>query len=410
MRASLPSIREGEAPNAMEVARNLHLLNEHPVKQTNVQWQHGKTEGDIDVAVSVADAKPWRVILTLDDTGTSETGYLRSGVALQHSNLFNRDHTASLQYITSSTQPNKVSIYGAGYRIPFYEWNSSLDLFAGYSDVSSGTVQGLFNVSGSGTIFGARWNHHLPKWGPVEQKVSAGIDYRAFKNNVTLQGQALVPDITVHPVSLTYNGAVRNEHASLTFYAGASANIPGGNDGTQADFGGPKAGFPNGSRANATASYTILRYGFNASQSFTGDWQARVGFTGQYTKDALVSGEQFGLGGPDSVRGYLLREVSNDQGYSTQLEALTPDLAKTVGLPEDFRLRATAFYDFGSVSRNKALPGEQRGKFIASTGLGIRMNYSKSISLRMDVAQILKAAGTRQVGDQRVNFSAAFIF
>lgn len=410
VRASLPSIKEGEAPNALDVARNLHLLNEHAVKQTKVQWQHGKTAGDVDITVSVEDAKPWRAIVALDNTGTSDTGHLRAGVALQHSNLFNRDHTASLQYITSPSKLDQVSIYGVGYRIPFYAWNSSLDLFAGYSDVSSGTVQGLFDVAGSGSIFGARWNYHLPKWQRIEQKIAAGIDYRAFKNDVVALGQSLVPDITIHPASLNYIGTVREANALLSFNVGVSANIPGGDNGRQADFSGPKPGFPTGSRANATAHYTILRYGFNASKAFEGDWQARIAYTGQYTRDALVSGEQFGLGGPASVRGYLVREVANDKGYSAQLEGLTPDIAKTVGLPDAFRLRAAAFYDFGGIKRNQALPGEETGKFIASTGFGIRMNYGKSMSLRVDIAQILKAAGTRQTNEQRVDASVAFIF
>jgi len=73
---------------------------------------------------------------------------------------------------------------------------------------------------------------------------------------------------------------------------------------------------------------------------------------GQYTRDALVVGEQFGLGGPESLRGYLVREVSNDKGASAQFEVFTPDLARTVGLSEGFRVRAVGFYEAGTVSSN----------------------------------------------------------
>ncbi len=402
IRHSLPTVKEGATPNSHNIARNLQMLGEHPIKQTQVLLRSGAAEGQVDVNVKVDDAKPWRVALTLDDTGTADTGYLRFGVGYQHANLFNRDHTLTAQYITSPTHPSRVGIYGLGYRIPFYHLNSTLDLIAGYSDVDSGTVQGLFSVSGSGTIFGARWSYFLPKWGEIEQKATLGLDYRAFKNDVTLAGVGLVPDITVHPVSLVYSGILRSAASQLNFQAGVSTNIPGGEDGRSADF--------QAARAGATANYTIFRYGAHYARAFQKDWQMRAGFNGQYTSDSLVPGEQLGLGGPDSVRGYLLREVSGDRGYSAQLEVHSPDLAPVVGAPDAYRARLVAFYDFGAVQRNNALLGEQQSKFISSTGIGIRLNYSKSVNLRLDVAQILKDAGTRQSGDHRISAGLALIF
>ena len=404
VRRSLPTVKEGETPNSKAVARNLQMLAEHPVKQTNVLLRSGAAEGEIDVNVKVADEKPWRVILSLDNTGTAETGHWRAGIGYQHTNLFNRDHTFTAQYVTSPTELSDVNIYALGYRAPYPRINSSFDLIAGYSDVSSGTVQGLFDVSGSGTILGARWNYYLPKWGELEQKLIGGLDYRAFQNQVVVVGQgvSLVPDITIHPVSLTYSGLLRMAAAELNFYASGSTNIPGGNDGRDADFARARTG--------ATASYTLFRYGASYVHAFANEWQARAVANGQYTTDSLVPGEQFGIGGPDSVRGYLLREVTNDRGYAAQLELYTPSLSPMIGLPDDYRARLLAFYDFGGVRRNNALPGEQAGKFIASAGVGARLTYSKKVSLRFDVAQILKAAGTRQTDEQRVSAALAVVF
>jgi len=143
IRRSLPTIKEGETPNSRQIARNLQPLNEHPVKQTNVVMRAGASEDQVDVAVKVADEKPYRFFFTLDNTGTGETGYLRSGIGYQHTNLFNRDHVFTAQYITSPEKIEDVTIVGLGYRVPFYRWNSTLDLIAGYSNVDSGNVQGL---------------------------------------------------------------------------------------------------------------------------------------------------------------------------------------------------------------------------------------------------------------------------
>lgn len=402
IRNSLPSVKEGETPNSREIARNLQQTAEHPVKQTNVLLRAGETEDTVDVAVKVVDDKPWRTFFTLDNTGTADTGYFRTGFGYQHSNLFNRDHTLTATYITSPDHIDDVTIFGLGYRIPFYDLNSTLDLIGGYSDVNSGVVQGLFNVAGSGTIGAIKWNYFLNKWDDVEQKLSLGLDYRAFKNEVLLAGTPLVPDITIHPASLTYSAVKRMTASELSFYVSGVTNIPGGNDGQADDF--------ERSRTGATANYTLMRYGVNFTMQFRNEWQARAGFNGQYSTDSLVSGEQFGIGGPDSVRGYLLRELANDRGYASQLELYSPDLARNVGLTDSYKLRLLGFYDWGQVQRNNPLPGETLRDSLASAGLGMRFTYSKSVSVRLDVAQILQETPNREKNSQRVSGAMAIVY
>jgi hemolysin activation/secretion protein len=403
IRNSLPSVKEGETPSSRRIARNLQPLNEHPVKQTNVVIRSGASEDQVDIAVKITDDKPQRVFVTLDNTGTSETGYLRTGLGFQHSNLFNRDHTLTAQYITSPGQIHDVTIAGVGYRVPFYGWNSTLDLIAGYSSVDSGTVQGLFNVSGSGTIAAVRWNYFLPKWGELDQKVSFGLDYRALQSNVDLVGVPLgVPDITVHPASLTYTAVRRFSNAELNFYGSVSTNLPYGQDGDAQAF--------ERSRTGATSNYVIWRYGLNYTRALPADWQLRFAFNGQYTDDMLVSAEQFGIGGPDSVRGFALREMSNDRGYQGQAEVYTPDFSRRLGMTDDYRLRFLGFFDFGHVSRVGALPGELESDSMTSAGAGVRLNWRKSISVRVDLARILHSTANRATNSQRLHGALAIVF
>ena len=402
IRHSLPSVREGETPNSKDIARNLQITAEHPVKQTSVLLRSGASEEQVDVNIKVTDDKPWRAFLTLDNTGTSDTGYFRLGIGYQHSNVFNSDHVFTAQYVTSPTELDQVSIYGVGYRIPFYGLDSSLDLIAGYSDVDSGTVQGLFNVSGRGTIGSARWNYYLPRLADYEHKVAFGLDYRAFENQVLFEGTSVVPDVTVHPASLTYNGLWRGIASELSFYASGAQNIPGGKNGDDAAF--------QASRAGASADYSVFRYGFNYVREFRNEWQTRLGFSGQYTQDPLVSGEQFGVGGPDSVRGYELRELADDRGMAAQLELYTPDFARSTGLSDSYKLRLLGFFDYGSVIRVDPLPGETTEAFIKSAGIGLRLGYRKSVVLRLDLAQILEQTVNRDDGSWRLTGALALIF
>lgn len=402
VRRSLPSVKEGIIPNSGDIARDLQLASEHPVKQTSVLLRSGANEGLVDVNARVTDDRPWRLIATLDDTGTSDTGYLRLGIGFQHTNVLERDHSFTAQYVTSPTNLDQVAVYGLGYKIPYYRLNSSLEMFAGYSDVDSGTVQGLFNVSGKGSIFGARWNYFLHKWQDLEQKVYLGLDYRAYQNNVTLGGVSFVPDITVHPVSFGYAGLLRMTASEWNFNASLARNLPGGRDGDGDAF--------QRSRAGSNANYTILRFSTSFIHAFKNEWQGRIAFSSQYTQDSLVAGEQFGIGGMDTVRGYLPREASNDTGHATQLEMYTPNIADSIGLADKWKSRLVGFYDFGQVRRNNMLPGEQEGKYLAGAGVGMRFSYGKSLSVRFDLAQILRAHGTRQLDDMRLNGSISLVY
>ena len=96
--------------------------------------------------------------------------------------------------------------------------------------------------------------------------------------------------------------------------------------------------------AEGTAGYRLFRFGGSYSRQLPQDWQVRVRLDGQYTDDALVSGEMFALGGADNIRGFGERYVANDKGYRTSWEIYTPDVAKPLGL-ESGRLRFLAFYD-----------------------------------------------------------------
>jgi hemolysin activation/secretion protein len=411
IRRSVPALREGTTPNSREIAESIRLANENPSKQSAVLLRGSEREDLVDATIRVTDIDPERWSMTLDNTGNENTGRGRLGIAYQHANLFDRDHVLTAQFITSPTKIKEVSVYGVGYKIPLYARGDSVEFVAGYSNVDSGTVQDLFLVSGQGSIFGARYNQALPKWRELEHKLVYGLDYRAYQNQVAPEGTpgSLVPDATVHPFSLTYNASLRSTGQDLSFYANFTQNIPGGTDGQDEDFKKLGARFGVGS-----AGYRLFRGGFNYVRVVKADWQFRANFNSQYTDDALIAPEQFGLGGADSVRGFNERYVANDKGYRTTLEMYTPDVAKSVGFGEG-RLRFLAFYDTGALRRNYTQPNEQEAVNLDSGGLGVRLNYRTNLTARLDVAHVFHDGSGYSEPDNRRNikklhFSMAWVW
>ena len=397
---SVPSLKAGSTPNSLALARSLRVANENPAKQTQVSLKAGSTDGEVDAAIKVVDENPRKYSLNMDNTGTSQTGQFRVGFGFQHANLWNRDHQLTLQYITNPEHVSKVTVLGAGYHIPLYGLGDSIDFLLGYSDVDSGTVpQVNLNVTGAGLIVLARYNHNLNRIEDYEHKLTFGLDYKAFQSRVTTTaGAPLVPDITLHPVSVAYAGELRRTEDNLNFYASFSYNpFPGGNDAAQSDFSGfPGSQFPTGARARATAEYSIWRFGGSYTRILPRDWTLRLAASGQTTSNALVAGEQFGVGGANSVRGFNERAYSNDKGHQATVELYTPDLAGKLGFG-GARLKLLAFYDTGSLGRNLLQAGEQTGLGVDSIGLGLRLNVRDKLNVHLDYAQV-KHDGGRDAG------------
>jgi len=410
IRRSLPALSQGSTPNGHVIAKNLRLANENPGKQTNVTLRAGEKEGDVEARVDVVDENPSKWFLTLDNTGTSQTGYDRFGIGYQHSNIGNLDHAITAMFITSVEKPSEVGIYSVGYHLPLYGYGASVDLVAGYSDVNAGTTStpsGPLSFSGSGYVVGGRYNWHLDHHAGYDHKVIFGLDYRYYDNACSVGAfgsagcGAAAATYSVLPLSATYSGTWTLPSGRAGFYGTAATNLGGFSKGGTSDL--------QQARANADVHYWVTRAGFDAAQALEGDWQVRGRLDMQYADEVLVPAEQFGIGGQASVRGFLEREVASDKGHSGTLELYTPELAPMIGL-KDWNARLLAFYDFGRITRVNPLPGEQLREGIASAGLGLRLALQKTFSLRFDVANILQQGGTRQEGHWRFTFGSILSF
>jgi hemolysin activation/secretion protein len=416
IRRSLPSLKEGQAPNTQLVADNLRIANESASKQTTVLLRGGTEEAQVDAVVRVADEKPLKYSLSFDNSGTANTGMYRTGIGFQHSNMWNLDHSMSWQYVTAlndDVHPNRVVAYpnkqvfilGGSYHIPLYSLGDSIDLSAGYSNVNSGVVQNLFNIAGSGTVAGFRYNYNLPRWGDIEHKLAFGWDWRAYESRVTQLGSQvqLVPDITVRPISVTYNATHRAATSETNAYFGVYQNIPGPRDASLGAF--------NATRVGADAWYFLQRYGISHNRSFANDVQLRASFSGQLTRDQLVSGEQFGIGGADSVRGFTEREISNDYGFRGSLEVYTPDFAGAFkSATSNSRVRALAFYDWARAQRNRPTILEVHRQSIASAGFGLRFALGSNFFIRADYGVVMDAGGLQAKSEGRGHVNMSFIF
>ncbi|MBE0619391.1 MAG: ShlB/FhaC/HecB family hemolysin secretion/activation protein, partial [Burkholderiales bacterium] len=420
VRASLPELQEGRAPNLRKMSEAIQLANENPAKKLGVTLGVSQEEGKVDAKVAVTEEDPQRIFVTADSTGTEATGVSRVGVAYQNANLFKLDQTLTLAYTGSADAPAgvKVDIFSVGYRVPFYGIGDSLDLIYGNSGVNtpstSPTLGGALGIVGKGEVFGARWNHYFARRGEYSSKLIFGLDYKYINSSCTTAGTpasidpptppiaACVP-YTTRPLSLTYNGQKLSPGKLLDYNIGIAHNLALGTEYTNLDGAIDRYSYLTSGNRATSDDFNIVRLGGSYLNAFQSDWQLRFAASGQYAGDPLVAAEQIGLAGSTAVRGFNERAAAADSGYFANAEIYTPELAKAAGWRGS--LRVLAFYDFARGYNHNVPAGSLTPTKvgIASLGTGLRYTLGKDFSLRFDLAQVLDAVppNTKERGDWR---------
>ncbi len=414
IRASLPSLIEGNTPRVREIDAQIQLANENPAKRIDVLLQPGDKPGEVEAQIQVVEQKASRFTIGLDNTGNSSTGRLRANFGYQNAALFDRDHVLALQLQVAPEKLESVTVFSANYRIPLYAQGMAIDAYAAYSDVDGGTsatAAGPLQFSGKGQIAGLRLTKYLPRFGEIDHRLIVGLDNRDYINNCNIVGLPAGAcgnageSVTVQPLAIEYviqKGGKNRFGASV----GLLHNLHlGGRYGDTAQF--------QKVRPGSEPRYTALRFGLFAALALPEEWQLQLRLVGQGTSDKLVPGEQFGIGGASSVRGYDEREVTGDSGAAGAVELLSPDLAKNVGSKGSFRL--LAFADAGwvknhvnNLQRLECRLGESECR-LGSVGIGMRYG-SGPLQARLDIAYTMAAGNRTSRHDTRAHFSVSYSF
>lgn len=417
IRRALPHMQPGITPRVRELDAQIALANENPSRQLAVTLEAGAKAGEVDVRVQVAEEDPVRWSVGIDNTGNSSTGRLRANIGFQHASLWDLDHQLAMQFQTAPEHIDRVLVLSGNYRMPFYRQGLTLDVFGAYSDVDGGTTTtnvGALNFSGSGRVLGMRVGKPLLRWGEVDHRISLGLEGREYLNDCSIAG--LPPgacgsagaSVSVQPLTLDYSLQSGGEMPVAASVSLAHNLGFGGSHGDAADF--------NAVRDGAKKRYTVLRVNAQGALRLPRDWQVQARVAAQATSDLLVPGEQFGIAGAQTLRGYEEREITGDRGFAGSLEVLTPELwsAESVGT-----LRLLGFVDAGKVW-NRVIPtatalecrAGQTSCGLLSTGLGLRLT-GPALQVRLDWAHALRAGRSPQAtqkGDNRAHVSATYTF
>lgn len=381
-----PSVQEGEVPHFPTVQADMAKLNRTSDKRVTPVLKAGKVFGTVDVDLKVEDSLPVHASLELNDKYSQDTTRLRLSGMVRYDNLWQREHSLSLNFLTSPEDTTEVQVLSANYLMRFDKSDMLLALYGVKSNSSVATLGGI-NILGKGTILGVRLIKPLPSVDNYYHSISFGLDYKDFGQTVIF-GESFNTPVTYMPLSALYSGTWQDASGITQLTTGTTFGMRG----IVAD----EAEFAN-KRVGAKPNFFVAKAELNRTQVLPMGFQGFVKVDGQFSGSPLISNEQFLAGGADTVRGYLEAQAAGDQALHSTLELRTPALFSSVAWLQDVKL--SAFYDAAQIRTINPLIGQAGKTLLSGAGLGLRMKAWKRFNLSLDLAAPLKDYAVIKKGD-----------
>ena len=423
---SVPELRQGETPNTRELSRSLKLANTHASKSTILRFTEGEEGDSIDAVLQVKDRNPQVIFITLDNTGPEDGDVWRSTLGYQNGNLFNLDHAITATLSTAPEDTGSTSQIGINYHVPLYGHGASLDILfsdsdsAGETGGDGDTVDGFsvdsgqaLEITGQGTVFGLIYNRPLLTDGDFNHSWSAGFQHKHFDNKSEFGSAQLTgADVISLPLELGYQFSRQQPGSSFSGTATLVQEI--GDDDEEYDQ----------DRPESESGWTALRYNLSFDQLFSKEYLFHVGFSGQQTSELLISGEQFGVGGVGTLRGFEERSVTGDSGYQMTFEVWFPAVTA-------YNLRFSVFYDLahtefndgsadnfnndnGTIGADGKADNQGIEFDLSSYGFGAFWSWKENLSVSMNYGIIGEGGGLddtiNEDGDDKLHLGLVYRF
>ncbi len=409
IRAQLPALAPGSVPHLPDVQQQMGAVNRASAdRQVTPVFRAGRTPGTVDVELKVKDEPPLHASLEFDNRYSANTTHTRASGQLRYDNLWQREHSLSLQYQTAPEKPDEVRVASATY---LFRSENSDNLTALYAVRSRSNVAAIGDISviGSGDIVGVRRIVPLPPPGKQYfHSLVLGMDYKNFDENILQGADSVQTPIRYLPFSIGYNASLPGESVTSQFSTTLNFSLRNLADKNVDCFGQEVDQFEC-KRFKAHSNYLYLKADYQRTQQLphSMSWMAKIG--GQFAGQPLISNEQFSAGGAESVRGYLESERLGDDGLRASLEWHSPSLAseKTPGLQEMFFL---LFADAAYLRINDPLPDQQVRFNLLSDGAGLRFTALKNLKGELDWARARKDGAVTQSGEDRLHFRLEYGF
>lgn len=127
---ALPA-RVGDILNLRDIEQGLEQFKRVPSQDVTIDIAPGGAPGESDLVVSVKRVRPWRIVASLDDSGSRATGRLQAGVHFGLDNPLRINDVLSLGFNHDVYHSDGHGTRGtsASYNLPFGRWSFAIGLY-----------------------------------------------------------------------------------------------------------------------------------------------------------------------------------------------------------------------------------------------------------------------------------------
>lgn len=435
-------VEEGDLLTRPALDAEIARLNRHPGRSVEAAVAPGEEPGEVALDLLINEPRPWSAYIQGSNTGTDSTDEWQYRLGFVNYQLTGRDDVLRLDYITAGFDESHALLGSYSFDLGPKARATISGRWNEYTAADVGL--GFENFKGEGWSVGGEvaYNVHqredrfLDLIGGVRYE-SIDVENRAF----LIQGS---DDFLLPYVGVRWE---RSTPIKQTFFESTfewnMASIAGTNDieiqklgrfGVDEDFVVFKTAWshsrflepwfdPKGFRGDKGADRMTLAHELAVSI------RAQYSFGGR-----LVPNYQMVAGGFSSVRGYPESVAVGDDVVIASAEyrfhlgragSITPEPANLFGRPfrasrarpyggADWDLILKGFIDAARVSQNNA-PFFERQETLVGVGVGVEARLKRNLTMRLDYGMALTPIGVGasrsvDVGDTRLNFSAAILF
>lgn len=397
----LPSFTPGTVLYLPKVQQEIGRLNRAQDFKVEPVMSPGKETGTIDVELKVEDRLPLHGSLELNNRASYDTSELRLNAVVRYDNLWQREHSLSLQYQMSPLKPGEVQAFSTSYALPApWELDDQWALYGIWSDSKTAFGEG-FNVIGKGTIIGTRTVMMLPEYKLYTHMLTLGIDYKHMYQSlrIAVGGVDEVP-VNYLPLSAAYGSSLPDAGGITQFNAGVNLNFRG--------VVSQEAQFEQ-KRFKGRANYLVLQAGVQRTQKLPLGMGLSLKVDGQASDQPLIDNEQYVAGGMESVRGYRESEALGDNALHGMLELSFPDPLDRKGGGGGSQMSPYLFGDYARLTI-KEPRYQDHSISLAGAGAGIRGSLAKHLEYELDWAMALQATDRTEKHDQRIHWKIRAVF
>jgi hemolysin activation/secretion protein len=412
----VPALTEGGVPDFNDLQRQLAGVNTGDLR-VQPMLRPGQVPGTADVDLKVDDDLPLHGGIDFNNryspSHAPNPGYYRATGSLRYDNLWQREHSISMSYLTSPGHPDEVKVGSLSYSLPAPVLGGAGTTLTGYavhSDSNDDLTTSLAgtNVLGKGDIAGLRLAQPLPAAGAINHSLTWGLDYKHLRQDLRQQDAAFETPLTYDLATVQYAGARADDAGETAFGATLALSVRG----IRAN----EDQFAN-NRFQGQGNFAMLRWYMQRLQLLPGKFTLTGRLEGQSSSLPLPPSEEYAIGGADSVRGYPESTQIGDNGARGLLELRTPSLSEHLGPARSWGdLRLLTFVEGAQVRVLSPLPGQQARYTLASYGLGLRLASRRGVQVVLDYGWRLRDGQTTDThgsvaeGGGRLHFDMAYQF